>query len=76
LIVDLIMRRLATGGQGANVCNLGRFGSARSDLALESDHFRVLAEAEIKVIGRMAPIPGILLPLVTDSRLAMAGVTP
>jgi hypothetical protein len=76
LIVGLIMRRRATGGQGANVCNLGRFGSAGSDLAPGSDHFRVLAEAEIKVIGRMAPIPGTLLPHITDSRLAMARVTP
>src|SRR6202043_1929742 len=43
---------------------------------LESDVFRVLAKSEINVIGRMAPIPGILIPLITDSGLAMAELTP
>jgi hypothetical protein len=59
LIVGLIMRRRAIGGQGANVCDLGRPGSGSSDLAPESDHFRVLAKAEINVIERMAPMKGI-----------------
>jgi hypothetical protein len=59
LIVDAIMRRRAMGGQGANVCDLGRAGSGVSDLAPESDHFRVLAKLEINVIARMAPMKGI-----------------
>jgi hypothetical protein len=59
LIVDPIMRRRAMAGQGANVCDLGRSGSGNSDLAPESDHFHVLAKAEINVIERMAPMKGI-----------------
>jgi hypothetical protein len=53
------MRRRAMGGQGANVCDLGRAGSGISDAAPESDHFRVLAKVEINVIARMAPMKGI-----------------
>jgi hypothetical protein len=76
LIVDVIMRRRAMGGQGANVCDLGRAGSGNSNLAPESDHFRVLAKLEINVIARMAPMKGIQKPFATYSGLAMAGVTP
>jgi hypothetical protein len=67
------MRRWTLGGQGANVCDLGRSGF---DLGQESDHFRVLAKAKINVIARMAPMKGIQEPSAAYSGLAMAGVTP
>jgi hypothetical protein len=76
----MIMRRGTMPGQGANVCDLGRDGGLpccrRSKQRQFSYLFNDLAEPKINVIARMAPMTGVLIPLMTESGLAKPGVTP
>jgi hypothetical protein len=55
----MIMRRRALPGQGANICDLGRLDPLPPPAGVGTDHFRVLPQSEINVIGRMAPMTGI-----------------
>jgi hypothetical protein len=66
-------------GQGANICNLGR--AAR--FAAFADQTTVIfgfssryGRGKNQRYRRMAPMTGILLPPMTESRLAKPAVTP